>query len=637
MTGTAKTEEKEFVEIYNLHVVEIPTNVEVARADQNDFIFKTKEAKYDAVLADIKERHEIGQPVLVGTISVEVSEHLSQLLQRVGIPHNVLNAKAHEREAEIIKDAGQPGAVTIATNMAGRGVDIKLAEGMTELGGLYVLGTERHEARRIDNQLRGRSGRQGDPGESRFYLSGNDDLVRLFAGDRIHSIMERFKVPDDQPMESGLLSKQIENAQKKVEEQNFVARKNVLKYDDVMNTQREVIYAQRRQVLEGADLSDEIKSWIDDVIERLVELHTEGEYAEEWDLDGLVQAFNTLTDADVTVDELREDLQDMSREALVQDFLEEARELYEEKEESWGEEIAREIERYIVLEVVDTRWREHLENMDYLREGVHLRAFAQKDPLVEYRSEGHCDVRGARPADPGGGPDAPLPCADRAARGRGARRARTRLTAAGLRTSTSRSPARTRSPLQVTGWRRQHRARRRRGGCDAAAGHGRSRQDRPQRSLLVRLRQEVQEVPRRVAVVHFQPAEPRQAPRSIGGARHRNRGPAGAGRPGPGRLQGRGTDQPWSGLPLRPQETLAMSKQDQSGARHRPWPERPWPFGRNAVTERVRRNGHVNTAHVRCQAPDMSQGSALYHPPDGRRRLTRRAPGADRGPARLGP
>jgi preprotein translocase subunit SecA len=201
--------------------------------------------------------------------------------------------------------------------------------------------------------------------------------------------MERFKVPDDQPMESGLLSKQIENAQKKVEEQNFVARKNVLKYDDVMNTQREVIYAQRRQVLEGADLSDEIKSWVDDLVERLVELHTEGEYAEEWDLDGLVQAFNTLTDADVTVDELREDLEEMSREALVQDFLEEARELYEEKEKDWGSEIAREIERYIVLEVVDTRWREHLENMDYLREGVHLRAFAQKDPLVEYRSEGH--------------------------------------------------------------------------------------------------------------------------------------------------------------------------------------------------------------------------------------------------------
>ena len=250
------------------HVAEIPTNVDVARADENDYIFKTKEAKYDAVLEDIKERHEEGQPVLVGTISVEVSEHLSQRLLRAGIPHNVLNAKEHEREAEIIKDAGQPGAVTIATNMAGRGVDIKLGEGVDELGGLYVLGTERHEARRIDNQLRGRSGRQGDPGESRFYLSGQDDLVRLFAGDRIHKIMERFKVPDDQPMESGILSHQIENAQKKVEEQNFVSRKNVLKYDDVLNMQREVIYEQRRQVLEGEDLSEEMQAWIDEVIER---------------------------------------------------------------------------------------------------------------------------------------------------------------------------------------------------------------------------------------------------------------------------------------------------------------------------------------------------------------------------------
>src|SRR5436190_169999 len=310
MTGTAKTEEKEFVEIYGLHVVEIPTNVPVARDDRNDLIFKTKEAKYDAVIEDIHERHEKGQPVLVGTISVEVSEHLSQLLQRQGIPHNVLNAKQHEREAEIIKDAGQPGAVTIATNMAGRGVDIKLAEGMTELGGLYVLGTERHEARRIDNQLRGRAGRQGDPGESRFYLSGHDDLVRLVAGDRIHGIMERFKVPEDQPMESGLLSKQIENAQKKVEEQNFVARKNVLKYDDVLNTQREVIYAQRRQVLEGTDLSQEIKSWIDDTLEQLVAQYTESEFTEEWDLDGLVQSFNALTDADFTVDELQEDIRE---------------------------------------------------------------------------------------------------------------------------------------------------------------------------------------------------------------------------------------------------------------------------------------------------------------------------------------
>src|SRR5213080_2455615 len=245
MTGTAKTEEKEFVEIYNLHVVEIPTNVAVERADQNDYIFKTKESKYDAVIDDIRERHEKGQPVLVGSISVEVSEHLSQLLERQGIPHTVLNAKQHEKEAGIIEGAGQRGAVTIATNMAGRGVDIKLGEGIVDVGGLYVLGTERHEARRIDNQLRGRSGRQGDPGESRFYLSGEDDLVRLFAGERIKRIMERFKIPEDQPMEAKILSSQIENAQKKVEEQNFVARKNVLKYDDVMNRQRTRIYEQR--------------------------------------------------------------------------------------------------------------------------------------------------------------------------------------------------------------------------------------------------------------------------------------------------------------------------------------------------------------------------------------------------------
>jgi preprotein translocase subunit SecA len=284
MTGTAKTEEKEFVEIYDLHVVEIPTNEPIARLDENDFIFKTVDAKFSAVLDDIVERHEAGQPVLVGTIAVETSEYLSELLKRKGIAHNVLNAKEHEREGEIIKDAGQPGAVTIATNMAGRGVDIKLGDGVRELGGLYVLGTERHEARRIDNQLRGRSGRQGDPGESRFYLSGQDDLVRLFAGDRIHNIMNRFKIPDDQPMESGILSKQIENAQKKVEEQNFVARKNVLKYDDVMNTQRMVIYEQRRQVLDGSDLSEEIRGWIEETVEAGVRQSTDSEFPEDWDL-----------------------------------------------------------------------------------------------------------------------------------------------------------------------------------------------------------------------------------------------------------------------------------------------------------------------------------------------------------------
>src|SRR5689334_20884444 len=268
MTGTAKTEEKEFVEIYGLNVVEIPTNVPVARADQNDLIFKTVEAKFDAVVKDVKERHEKGQPILVGTIAVETSEYLSELLKRQGVPHTVLNAKEHAREAEIIKDAGKRGAVTIATNMAGRGVDIKIDDEIRGLGGLYVLGTERHEARRIDNQLRGRSGRQGDPGETRFYLSGQDDLVRLFAGDRIFNIMERFKLPDDQPMEHKILSSQIENAQKKVEEQNFVMRKNVLKYDDVMNKQRTVIYDQRRRVLEGADLSEEIKEeWLPEVID----------------------------------------------------------------------------------------------------------------------------------------------------------------------------------------------------------------------------------------------------------------------------------------------------------------------------------------------------------------------------------
>src|SRR5437667_11866804 len=263
------------------------TNGNVMRGDKNDLMFKSVEGKLQAVMRDIKERHEKGRPVLVGTIAVETSEYLSELLTRQGIPHNVLNAKEHAREAEIIKAAVQRGAVTIATNMAGRGVDIKLGDGVVEAGGLYVLGTERHEARRIDNQLRGRSGRQGDPGESRFYLSGEDDLVRLFAGDRIKNIMNRFKLPDDQPMEAKILSNQIEGAQKKVEEQNFVMRKNVLKYDDVMNTQRMVIYKQRREVLDGKDLSDEVETWIREVIEATVDQFLAAEFSEEWDLDAL--------------------------------------------------------------------------------------------------------------------------------------------------------------------------------------------------------------------------------------------------------------------------------------------------------------------------------------------------------------
>jgi preprotein translocase subunit SecA len=385
MTGTAKTEEKEFQEIYDLSVVEIPTNEPVARADENDLIFKTKEGKYDAVIEDIAERHEAGQPVLVGTISVEVSEHLSRLLERKGIPHNVLNAKQHEREAQIIKDAGEKQAVTIATNMAGRGVDIKLGAGVVDLGGLYVLGTERHEARRIDNQLRGRSGRQGDPGESRFYLSAQDDLVRLFAGDRIYRIMERFNLPDNEPMEQKILTKQIENAQKKVEEQNFVARKNVLKYDDVMNVQRQVIYEQRRRVLEGGDLSEEIGDWIEELIERTVLLHTQSEFEEEWDLGSLFTDMATIYDTEVKPEEV----EGLSREELIEDFKDDALAAYEKREEDYGADLLREVERYLVLQVVDLRWREHLESMEYLRDGIHLRAMAQKDPLTEYRSEGH--------------------------------------------------------------------------------------------------------------------------------------------------------------------------------------------------------------------------------------------------------
>src|SRR5580765_341230 len=393
MTGTAKTEEKEFVEIYDLHVVEIPTNVKVSRKDENDYIFKTKEAKWNAVLNDLVERHEKGQPVLVGTIAVETSEYLSQLLTRRGIPHTVLNAKEHERESEIIVGAGQLGAVTIATNMAGRGVDIKLGEGVREAGGLYVLGTERHEARRIDNQLRGRSGRQGDPGESRFYLSGEDDLVRLFAGDRIKNIMTRFKLPDDQPMEAKVLSNQIEGAQKKVEEQNFVMRKNVLKYDDVMNTQRMVIYEQRRRVLEGEDLSGDVQEWIREVVEHTIDQFLEAEYSEEWDLDALVQAMHNLYGSDVTVEELRDEV-GLDRDKLVAEFVDDALDEYAQREARFGAgedetPIMRELERFVILQIVDVRWREHLESMDYMREGIHLRSFAQKDPLVEYRHEGH--------------------------------------------------------------------------------------------------------------------------------------------------------------------------------------------------------------------------------------------------------
>ena len=329
-----------------------------------------------------------GQPVLVGTIAVETSEYLSELLKRQGVTHNVLNAKEHAREAEIIKDAGQPGAVTIATNMAGRGVDIKLGDGVVDLGGLYVLGTERHESRRIDNQLRGRSGRQGDPGETRFYLSGQDDLVRLFAGDRIHNIMERFKLPDDQPMEAGILSRQIENAQKKVEEQNFVARKNVLKYDDVMNVQRQEIYEQRRRVLHGEDLSELVReNWIPEVIAGIALTYLQDELREEWDIGALVVAMESVYGTGVDRGRAAGPRPRRDR----QEFVDDALEAYAEREaevEQIQEGLMRDLERFIVLQVVDVRWREHLESMDYMREGIHLRGMAQKDPLVEYRNEG---------------------------------------------------------------------------------------------------------------------------------------------------------------------------------------------------------------------------------------------------------
>ena len=497
MTGTAKTEEKEFVEIYGMHVVEIPTNQPVARDDQNDFIYKTVDAKFDAVIEDIKERHAKGQPVLVGTIAVETSEYLSEMLTRAGIKHNVLNAKQHEREAQIIIDAGEPGTVTIATNMAGRGVDIKLGEGVVEAGGLYVLGTERHEARRIDNQLRGRSGRQGDPGESRFYLSAQDNLVRLFAGDRIYRIIERFKIPDDQPMEAKLLSRQIENAQKKVEEQNFVSRKNVLKYDDVMNKQRVVIYEQRRKVLEGADFSDEVKSWIDEVIERAVDAFVDPDTS-DIDLDALAAHMQQLYGSEITADELREDGV-TERVALVEEFIEDARDEYTGKEEELGPELMRDLERFVILQTVDLRWREHLENMDYLREGVHLRAMAQKDPLVEYTAEGHAMFQQLNGGDPRGGAGAPLPRPARSG-GRGAA-----PDGAGGRGRRERRRAlvRARVDRRRRGDRRRRQRLRRVAGdharAAAAAGRRRPREAGPKRPVLVRFRQEVQEVPRRLS------------------------------------------------------------------------------------------------------------------------------------------
>jgi preprotein translocase subunit SecA len=434
MTGTALTEATEFMKIYKIPVIEVPTNQPMVRLDQNDQIFKTKDGKWKAVLEEIAGRHEKGQPILVGTVSVEVSEMISEALKRRGIEHAVLNAKPEhaEREGERIAQAGRKGAVMIATNMAGRGVDIKLggdpeqlavhdlkkkgiapgdegyeealaaraaelapacrqeAEEVCELGGLYICGTERHESRRIDNQLRGRSGRQGDPGETRFYLSAEDDVIRLFAGDRIYKILDRLGPVDDEggemPLEAKMLTKTVENAQKKVEEQNFLIRKRVLEYDDVMNEQRRVVYKYRREILEGRDISETARDELEGVVDRLVDEYTPGDILEDWDLRELETQLRQIWPIGVDVGTLAPETVD--RERLKDALDDDAMKAYDEREEQLGAELMRHLERSILLQVIDNRWREHLFDMDYLREGIHLRGFAQIDPLVAYKNEG---------------------------------------------------------------------------------------------------------------------------------------------------------------------------------------------------------------------------------------------------------
>ena len=436
MTGTALTEATEFMKIYKLSVVEIPTNRNMIRKDNNDQVYKTKGGKWDAVAREIIERHTAGQPVLVGTVSVEVSELLSGTLDKAGIKHTVLNAKPEyaEREGEIVAEAGQPGAVTIATNMAGRGVDIKLGgnpEHLTQVelrklglkpgdpdyeerfedvlpsieqrveedrekvlatGGLYIVGTERHESRRIDNQLRGRSGRQGDPGESRFFLSAEDDLVRLFAGDRIYKILDRLGTVDaegrEEPIEAGMLSKQIEKAQKKVEEQNFLQRKRVLEYDDVMNEQRRIVYRYRNEILEGKDMAATAREEIGNVIARTVAEFTPSDFIEDWDLEGMITALEDMFPIDLTAEDLKS-TEHSDREALVHKLHADAIKRYAEREEELGEELMRAVERFVLLQFIDQRWREHLYDMDYLREGIHLRGFAQIEPIVAYKNEAY--------------------------------------------------------------------------------------------------------------------------------------------------------------------------------------------------------------------------------------------------------
>lgn len=435
MTGTAMTEAAEFHQIYKLGVVPIPTNRPMVRKDQSDLIYRTEVAKFEAVVDDIEEKHAKGQPILVGTTSVEKSEYLSQQLSKRGVQHEVLNAKQHDREATIVAQAGRKGSVTVATNMAGRGTDIKLGgnpedlaeaelrqrgldpeehieewaaalpaaleraeqavkaekEEVEKLGGLYVLGTERHESRRIDNQLRGRSGRQGDPGESRFYLSLGDDLMRLFKAQMVERVMSMANVPDDVPIENKMVTRAIASAQSQVETQNFETRKNVLKYDEVLNRQREVIYGERRRVLEGEDLQEQIQHFMNDTIDAYVQAETAEGFPEDWDLDRLWGAFKQLYPVKVTVEELEEaagDRAGLTAEYIGESIKDDIQEQYEAREAQLGSEIMRELERRVVLSVLDRKWREHLYEMDYLQEGIGLRAMAQKDPLVEYQREG---------------------------------------------------------------------------------------------------------------------------------------------------------------------------------------------------------------------------------------------------------
>ena len=386
MTGTAKTEEDEFLKIYKLPVVVVPTNRPVQRIDEPDAIYKTKRAKYRAVGQAVEEIHKKGQPILIGTTSITQSEELSAILKKHGVPHNVLNAKYHEKEAEIIKDAGQKGAVTIATNMAGRGTDIQLGEGVQELGGLYILGTERHESRRIDNQLRGRAGRQGDRGQSKFYLSLEDDLLRLFAADNIASIMDRLGMDENDPIEHKLITRSIERAQKKVEARNFDIRKHVLEYDDVMNQQREVIYTERRKILRGEDLKENIFFMLDKIIESEMDQYANAKlYPEEWTLDGLIEDAEKVYAPEGKLK--KAELEAMSRDELEETLKKTARDAYAAREQLFGEENMRELEKVVMLRVVDNHWMEHLDRMDMLREGINLRAYGQRNPLVEYKIE----------------------------------------------------------------------------------------------------------------------------------------------------------------------------------------------------------------------------------------------------------